>query len=645
MSVKNVKPGKKPKKKGKKPYGEYTFLYIAFAFFVILVGFRLFEEVGKTEPLTISDVAQKIDAGEVAAIRVNGSVVSVEFNDEEVEPQTLTKEPGSSFDEALLRHGVTTEGLQGIVYEAGNPTGFRYWFAVFAPFIVPLILIGLIVWFLFGNMKGVGGAQAFTFGRSRAQEIDPNNKEMRVTFADVAGAEEAKQDLLEYVDFLKHPQKYIAIGAKVPRGVLLSGAPGTGKTLLARAVAGEAGVPFFSVSGSEFVEMFVGVGAARVRDLFKNAKTKSPSIIFIDEIDAIGRARASGFGGGGNDEREQALNQILVEMDGFEISDKVVVMAATNRVDVLDTALVRPGRFDRKIVVPLPDKKEREHILRVHAREKKCADDVDFETIARRTIGFSGADLAAIINEAAIRAVRKKRKELTQEDLMESIEKVMLGPERTSRLVNKREREIIAYHEAGHALLGSIMKHADPVEKISIISRGHVGGYVMSIPTQEKTLRSRQEFFDMIVVLLGGYTAERVVFGETTTGPSNDLERIGQIAHDMVTRFGMSATVGPVSLHKVRVGAMGYPQDMRSETMEKKIDAEVEAIIMDAQKVALKHIEANRKALDRIVKELFEKETLERAEFEKVLEEEGVQIETEDGGTVSDRSDQDDIRA
>ncbi|HWH16676.1 MAG TPA: ATP-dependent zinc metalloprotease FtsH, partial [Candidatus Paceibacterota bacterium] len=432
-------------------------------------------------------------------------------------------------------------------------------------------------------------------------------------FADVAGAKEAKEELLEVVDFLKNPKKFLDIGARIPKGILLMGAPGTGKTLLARAVAGEAGVPFFSISGSEFVEMFVGVGASRVRDLFLMAKRTSPAIIFVDEIDAVGRVRGTGIGGG-NDEREQTLNQILVEMDGFDPTEKVIVMAATNRPDVLDPALLRPGRFDRRVMIDLPDRKDRLEILSVHARKKPLGPDVNMEVIAERTPGFSGAELYSLMNEGAILAARENRKEITQYDLIRSIEKVMLGPERKSHLLGKKEKRVTAYHEAGHALVGSVLEHADPIHKISIISRGRAAGYTLKLPFDDKKMQSRKSFLDDIAGTLGGYVAEEMIFGDLTTGPSNDLAVIVALARDMVARYGMSDSLGPVAYAADRYGDAAYSQEVAG-----KIDAEVSRIIEEAKERARKVLEEHRGALDAIANRLVEVETIEREEFEKIL--------------------------
>jgi cell division protease FtsH len=442
----------------------------------------------------------------------------------------------------------------------------------------------------------------------------------------VAGCKEAKEELKEIVDFLKSPKKFLDIGARIPKGVILTGAPGTGKTLLARAVAGEASVPFFHLSGSEFVEMFVGVGASRVRDLFKMAKKAAPSIIFVDEIDAIGRTRGGGFGGG-NDEREQTLNQILVEMDGFEPNDKVIVMAATNRPDVLDPALIRPGRFDRKVILDLPDRADREEILKIHAVRKPLAEDINLKLIAERTPGFSGADLYSLMNEGAILAARENRKKVFQFDLIRAIEKVMLGPERKSHLLSKKEKEITAYHEAGHALVASVLPNADPVHKVSIVARGSAGGYTLKLPLEERRLQSKREFIDDIAMSLGGYVAEKMIFGDITTGPSSDLQGATNLARAMVTRWGMSDVIGPVSL----IGEGGRTQFSEvvekeySENISTKVDSEVSRIMNDGIKSAEKVLTEHRKALDAIAKKLIEVETLEREDFEKVLIANGIE--------------------
>ncbi|MEI7426330.1 MAG: ATP-dependent zinc metalloprotease FtsH, partial [Candidatus Moraniibacteriota bacterium] len=453
--------------------------------------------------ISISDLAKNVTDGIVKKIVVAGEGLEITYTDDKIKESK--KETESSLSQTLFNYGVKPEALAKTVIEIKNESGFMYWMVNLLPFLLPILFIVFFFWYLSRQVKGAG-MQAFTFGQSKARITDPNDKNNKVTFKDVAGCKEAKEELKEIVDFLKSPKKFLDIGARIPKGVILTGAPGTGKTLLARAVAGEAGVPFFHLSGSEFVEMFVGVGASRVRDLFKMAKKAAPAIIFVDEIDAIGRTRGGGFGGG-NDEREQTLNQILVEMDGFEPNDKVIVMAATNRPDVLDPALIRPGRFDRKVILDLPDRADREEILNIHALKKPLAEDINLKLIAERTPGFSGADLFSLMNEGAILAARENRKKVFQFDLIRAIEKVMLGPERKSHLLSKKEKEITAYHEAGHALVASVLPNADPVHKVSIIARGNAGGYTLKLPLEDRRLQSKKEFIDDIAMSLGGYVA------------------------------------------------------------------------------------------------------------------------------------------
>ncbi len=530
------------------------------------------------------------------------------------------KEIDTALSETLVNYGVTREQLSSVSIEIKSPSGFRFWFLALVPFLLPLLLIVFLIWFLSRQVKG-SGMQAFSFGKSKARIIDPNDKSQKITFKDVAGAKEAKEELIEIVDFLKNPKKFLSIGAQIPKGIMLMGAPGTGKTLLARAVAGEAQVPFFSISGSEFVEMFVGVGASRVRDLFELAKKAAPAIIFVDEIDAVGRVRGTGVGGG-NDEREQTLNQILVEMDGFEPNEKVIVMAATNRPDVLDPALLRPGRFDRRVTIDLPDRKDREDILDIHARKKPLHDDVSLEVIAERTPGFSGADLYSLMNEGAILAAREDRKKVTQYDLIRSIEKVMLGPERKSHVLNKKEKKITAYHEAGHALVSSVLPYADPVHKISIISRGSAAGYTLKLPFEDKRMQTKKEFLDDIAMTLGGYIAEKMVFGDITTGASSDLQVLTALARNMVTKYGMSDDIGPVALEGESGRAlMGSGLDGKgySEKVSSEIDKEVHAIIDGAYKKAEDILIKHRVVLDAIANRLIEVETIEREEFELLL--------------------------
>ena len=617
--------GVKRKTSGKGPLLKFMSMLVWAAIIYLALSFGLegFRNSEVAEP-TISDVVSSIQAGEIEEIIVRGQKVRITYTDEKI--GELRKDSIASFDETLLNLGVTAEDLAHIGYSVKKETGLGYWLRTLLPFLFPLLILGFFFWYLSRQTRGMGGMQVFQFGRSRARFVNPGDDKNRVSFKDVAGLAEAKQELQEFVDFLKQPDRFLSIGAKVPKGVMLTGAPGTGKTLLARAVAGEASVPFFSISGSEFVEMFVGVGASRVRDLFSMAKKAAPAIVFIDEIDAVGRTRGSGLGGG-NDEREQALNQILVEMDGFEQTDKVVVLASTNRPDILDNALLRPGRFDRKVVIDLPDIRERKEILEVHAKGKKFEGDADFEIVARRTPGLSGADLASVVNEAAIFAVRDSRKSVQQKDLLSAIEKVMLGPERKGRVITKREKRVIAYHEAGHALLASLLPYADPVQKITIVSRGHAGGYVLSLPDFERRLKTRREFVDTIAMVLGGYAAEQLVFDDVSTGPSSDLVEVSRLAHDMVTRFGMSDAVGPMVLRQPNLHSLAGGREGHSPELEKQIDDEVDKIIKKSYDNALLLLRQNRVSLDAIAEKLLEQETLERDEFEVLLKERGVEIQ------------------
>lgn len=580
----------------------------------------------ETEDKTIalSALVSDINAGVVGDVIVRGDGVTVTYL-ETNEEKITKKEAGTPLSETLANYGVEPKALAGVTIQVEAESGFRYWFGQVAPLVIPVLLIfGMIIYLSRSVGKGAG-MQAFSFGNSRARMHDPNDETKKVTFKDVAGAKEAKEELTEIVDFLKNPKKFITIGAQIPKGVLLMGAPGCGKTLLARAVAGEAGVPFFSIAGSEFVDMFVGVGASRTRDLFAQAKKSAPAIIFIDEIDAVGRVRGGGFGGG-NDEREQTLNQILVELDGFEPNEKVIVMAATNRPDVLDPALLRPGRFDRRVVVELPDKAAREEMLELNLRKKKTAKDINVKVVASRTPGFSGADLANLTNEAAILAAREKRKTVTQDDLLKSIEKVLIGPERKSHVLSKKEKEITAYHEAGHALVASMLPEADPVHKISIIARGKAGGYTLKLPDEEKKMQSKKEFEADIAMSLGGYIAEKEVFGDITTGPSNDLQVLTSLARNMVTRWGMSEAIGTVALVNDKGEPMfGFPRGKEySEEVGAQIDAEVKKIIDGAYKVAHDIITTHRAVLDAIAKKLIEVENLEREEYEALLKEHGI---------------------
>ncbi len=634
--IKNKKEGEKRNRSSmlmkKMPVGPGNFwnnmLSTILVLMLIVAGYSYIAE-RQEEPVeaSLSAIAEGVKAGEVSEIVVRGSKLEVSYKDDSRAKAEGKKEVDASITETLANLGVTSEQIAGVTIDVQKETGFSYYLSTFAPFIFPIIFLLLIIWFFTRSMRGAG-MQALNFGMSKARVIDPNDQSQKVTFKDVAGAKEAKQELEEIVDFLKNPKKFLDIGAEIPKGVLLMGPAGTGKTLLARAVAGEAGVPFFSISGSEFVEMFVGVGASRVRDLFQMAKKAAPAIIFVDEIDAVGRIRGTGIGGG-NDEREQTLNQILVEMDGFEPTEKVIVMAATNRPDVLDPALVRPGRFDRRVTIDLPDRDDREAILNVHARKKPLAEDVNLATIATRTPGFSGADLQSLMNEAAILAAREERKTVSQFDIIRSIEKVMLGPERKSHLLSKKEREVTAYHEAGHALVASVLPYADPVQKISIISRGRAAGYTLKLPDQDRKMHSRKEFIDDIAMTLGGYVAEVMIFDDLTTGPSNDLQVVANLARDMVTKYGMSDKLGAVAFEgsggRLIGGGVGEDRGY-SPDVAKSIDEEVSKLISTGMETAKEILSQNRKALDAISMRLLEVETLEREEYEAILKAEGVEI-------------------
>lgn len=604
----------------------FSYFFSSLLIFAVLVGlYSAVSDLGgkKPEVVALSQVARLVDAGQIKTITVEGQDLSIEKTDGT--KLVSKKEADAGLVETLGSYGVAPAKLTTVDITVASQSGFVYFLINFLPILLPVLVIGFFFWMLTRQAKG-SGMQAFTFGQSKARITDPNDKNNKVTFKDVAGAREAKEELKEIVDFLKNPKKFLDIGAKIPKGVLLTGSPGTGKTLLARAVAGEAGVPFFHLSGSEFVEMFVGVGASRVRDLFKMAKRASPSIIFVDEIDAVGRVRGGGYGGG-NDEREQTLNQILVEMDGFEPADKVIVMAATNRSDVLDPALLRPGRFDRRVTLDLPDRRDREDILNVHAIKKPLAEDVNLKVIAERTPGFSGADLASLMNEGAILAARENRKTVEQKDLIRSIEKVMLGPERKSHLMTKKEKEIVAYHEAGHALLSSLLPDADPVHKVTIVSRGSAGGYTLHLPLEERKLQTKKEFLDDIAMSLGGYVAEEIVFGDVTTGPSNDLQVLTNLARAMVTRWGMSEVIGPRALENdggKPIFGMGVESKEYSEKMSAVVDAEVEKIVKGAFEKAKEALTTNRKALDAIAQKLIEVETLEQEEYNALISSLGI---------------------
>ena len=569
---------------------------------------------GSSSPeLELSRIFQLAEAGQITKIQVRGDKLTA--TDINGETFTSRKEESVSIFELLDQRGISTDaaGIQVEVKGEG-----RSLFGVLLTFLPLIIFGGLILYMIRGTRGGIN--QAMGFGRSKAKLVTENRP--TVGFDDVAGADEVKQELAEIVDFLRFPSKFTGLGAKIPKGVLLVGAPGTGKTLVSKAVAGQASVPFFSISGSEFVEMFVGVGASRVRDLFARAKAAAPAIIFIDEIDAVGRHRGAGIGGG-NDEREQTLNQILVEMDGFDERTNVIVIAATNRPDVLDPALLRPGRFDRRVVMDLPDVIGREAILKVHIKGKPVSQDVDIVTIAKQTHGFSGADLANLVNEAAILAVRQGKKAIGLLDLEEAIDRVIAGPARKSRVISQKEKEIIAYHEAGHALLAFQMPDADPVHKVTIVGRGTAGGYTRMMPEEDRNLWSKSQFEAMLAVMMGGQAAEEIVFGDITTGASSDLQTANSVARKMVTEYGMSGELGPRTFGSgqgtVFLGKeFGHSQDY-SDAVAEKIDTEIGSLLKCAQQRAKQVIEANRAKLTLLANKLLAVETIEGAELQQLL--------------------------
>ena len=594
---------------------------------LLLVAFGLSNILSareKKEEYAVSSFVTDLREGNVTTVQVKPEsyVVTLQAEGQKEITKTVKKEPQENFSELIKNYSLDPKLIETITVTVVTERGMSYWFAIFGPAILPLLIIGLFMFFMSRQIQGAGN-KAMSFGQSTAKEVLPDGK-ARVTFADVAGNKEAKEELAEIVEFLKNPKKFADMGAKIQKGALLMGPPGTGKTLMARAVAGEAQVPFLHMSGSEFVEMFVGVGASRVRDLFERAKKLAPAIVFIDEIDAVGRRRGAGLGGS-HDEREQTLNQILVEMDGFEPNSGVIVMAATNRSDVLDSALLRPGRFDRRVTLDLPDIKEREEILTIHMKGKPLDETVNAHALAVRTPGFSGADLANVLNEASILAVRRAKEKVGNIEVLDSIEKVLLGPERKSRVFSERERKMTAFHEAGHALVAHVLKHSDPVRKISIISRGHAGGYTLKMPTEDKHYRTRAEFKDELAVALGGYVTEFHIFGPEylSTGPSSDLRNATAIAHSVVANYGMMFDLPPrtygTSDDLVFLGKEITQHRDYSEKTAEKIDEKVGELIEEARKRALDIITTNQDTLVAIVKVLLEKETIEQEEFEKIV--------------------------
>ncbi len=594
-----------------------TFITLLLLAAVLFLTYNLLSRSSEPSLVPISRIAAEIQAGRVETIVVNGNRLEVRLRNGQ-QLRSL-KEATATVAEQLKWLGVTEEQLAQVQIEVAETTDWTTLLSTGGTFLM-MILFLVALFFFLRQFQGANN-QALSFGKSRARLYTSDKP--AVTFDDVAGVDEAKEELREIVEFLKEPQKFIQVGARIPKGVLLVGAPGTGKTLLAKAVAGEAGVPFFSMSGSEFVEMFVGVGASRVRDLFDQAKRHSPCIVFLDEIDAVGRHRGAGLGGS-HDEREQTLNQILVEMDGFDTDTNVIVMAATNRPDILDPALLRPGRFDRRIVLDRPDVRGREAILRVHTRGKPLADDVDLTFLAKATPGFVGADLANVVNEAAILAARRNKRVIGMAEFKEAIERVLAGPERKSRILSEEERRIIAYHEAGHALVAHYLPKCDPVQKISIIARGMAAGYTLALPEEDRTVISKSKFEDQLAFALGGRAAEELVFGEATTGAANDLEQVTELARAMVTRYGMSEKLGPMTFGQkeelVFLGKEIGEQRDYSEAVAQQIDEEVRRIIHTAYERARKVLEEHRDQLDAVAQRLLEVETIEAEEFLAILE-------------------------
>ena len=595
-----------------------SIVYLLILLAVAALIFSVFSTPRENNELDITAVAEQIKSGDIKRISVKDDDVTVEYVQSNRPAAKSRKETNVSIFETLTDLGVSQEELNQVEIEVIPPSAWSDW-GTLAITILPLLIFGGLLFFMVRQAQG-SNSQALSFGKSRARMFTGDKP--TVTFEDVAGADEAKQELTEVVEFLREPEKFISIGARIPKGVLMVGPPGCGKTLLAKAVSGEAGVPFFSISGSEFVEMFVGVGASRVRDLFDQAKRNSPCIIFVDEIDAVGRHRGAGLGGS-HDEREQTLNQILVEMDGFETDTNVIVVAATNRPDILDPALLRPGRFDRRVVLDRPDWQGRQKILEVHARGKPLSGNVNLEALAKTTIGFSGADLENVVNEGAILAARRNQKQITMTDMQESIEKIRLGPERRSRVISPEELEIVAYHEAGHALVAHMIPEADPVHKVSIIARGGAGGFTMFLPEDDQTLISESEFKARLAVGLGGRAAEEIMFPDVTTGARGDLESITRMARAMVTQYGMSKKLGPLTFgdkeELIFLGRQLSEQRNYSEEVAEQIDFEVRRFVDEAHQVALQTLRENIDKLKIIANRLLEEETLDANEFAAIF--------------------------
>jgi cell division protease FtsH len=595
-------------------------IYFLLVVAVVVMGYALLkQESTSQQPLTINEVAKAIQNGDVARVVIqdDDSIHIIYKSGKEADSH---KEPSATLVDQLISLGVTTQQLSpdSVKIEVRPPSAWAGFLSL-AAYIVPILIMAGVLWFIFRQAQGSNNA-AMAFGRSRARMF--SGEHPTVTFEDVAGVEEAKQELAEVVEFLKEPQKFIQLGARIPKGVLLVGPPGTGKTLLAKAVSGEAGVPFFSISGSEFVEMFVGVGASRVRDLFDQAKRHSPCIVFVDEIDAVGRQRGAGLGGS-HDEREQTLNQMLVEMDGFDTDTNVIIIAATNRPDILDPALLRPGRFDRRVTLDRPDVRGREAILKVHVKGKPLEPNVDLGSLARGTPGFVGADLENMVNESAILAARRNKKSIGQPELEEAIERVVMGPERKSRLISDEEKRIIAYHEAGHAVVANAIPEADPVQKVSIVGRGQAGGVTWFRPDEDRLLYSRKKLLANLAYALGGRVAEEIVFDDITSGAANDIEQVTRMARTMVTRLGMSNDMGPLQYGQkeelIFLGREISEQRDYSEAVAEKIDEEVRRLVEEAYALAKKLLSEYRTQLDAVANKLLEAETITREEFEAIF--------------------------
>jgi len=584
---------------------------------VALVLFALNSLTGRPDEVSLFQFVEAAQQQEIDTIEHDGQKLTG-LKDDKALITTVFRGDTDAVVDRLEREGVNlrAEGIQFYAVESGFD-----WGSIALTVLLPIMLLGALFYFLFFRAARGAGTQAFNFSKSKARLRLDNRPD--VTFADVAGAEEAKEEVQEIVEFLRAPQKFQALGGRIPRGVLLVGPPGTGKTLLAKAVAGEARVPFFSISGSEFVEMFVGVGASRVRDLFEQAKRNAPCLMFIDEIDAVGRHRGAGLGGG-HDEREQTLNQILAEMDGFDTSANIIVMAATNRPDILDPALLRPGRFDRHIVIDLPDIKGRKAILEVHGKGKPLSNDADLETVAKGTPGFSGADLANLVNEAAILAARRNRQDITLKELEDAADRTMAGPERRSRVISPREKEIIAYHESGHALTARMLPNADPVHKISVVARGMAGGWTRFLPAEDRYLWTKSQFHDRLAVGLGGRVAEEIIFGDVTTGAQDDLQKATKLARKMVVEFGMSEKLGPRTFgQKQELVFLGREISEHKDYGDKiadAIDAEVHAIVQQAYNTAKKVLSANTEKLKQLAQELISHETLDQPDLDRIFE-------------------------